>query len=180
MLDGNGFIAAFVAGLAFGHFAREECSDVIDFTEDESELLTAITFITFGAVLIGPRLGDLTWEIALYAAGSLTVVRMGPTLLSMIGTSGYLETRLFAGWFGPRGLATILLALIVLEGNHTDATEQIFAVAMWTVLASVFAHGLTASPWAGRLARRLREGPEDIPERAPVAEMPTRRQLGGE
>ena len=180
LLDGNGFIAAFVAGLAFGHFAQDECRDVADFTEDEGELLTSITFITFGAVLIGPRLDELSWEIALYAVASLTVVRMVPTLLSMIGTGSYLETRLFAGWFGPRGLASILFALIVLEGNHTDATEQIFTVAMWTVLLSVFAHGLTASSWTGRLARRLREGPEDVPELTPMEEMPTRRQLGGE
>jgi len=179
LLDGNGFIAAFVAGIAFGQNAPEQCSDVSDFTEDEGELLTAITFITFGAVLIGPRLDELTWEIAVYAVASLTVVRMLPTLISMIGTGAHLETRLFAGWFGPRGLASILFALVVLEEHQTPATQQIFTVAMWTVLASVFAHGLTASPWTGRLARRLREAPEDIPERSPMAEMPTRRRRNG-
>jgi len=177
LLDGNGFIAAFVAGLAFGHVARDECSDVADFTEDEGELLTAITFITFGAVLVGPRLDELTWQIALYALASLTVVRILPTLVSMIGTGTYLETRLFIGWFGPRGLASILFALVVLEEHHTPATELIFTVAMWTVLVSVFAHGLSASPWAGRLAHRLQAGPDDMPEMAPMEEMPTRRQI---
>jgi len=177
LLDGNGFIAAFVAGLAFGQVARDDCRDVADFTEDEGELLTAITFTTFGAALMGPLLDDLTWQIGLYAVASLTVVRMVPTLVAMIGTRTQFETRLFAGWFGPRGLASILFALVVLEEHHTPETELIFSVAMWTVLVSVFAHGLSASPWAGRLGRRLNEGPQDMPEMAPMIEMPTRRQL---
>jgi len=178
LLDGNGFIAAFVAGLAFGHIAPSQCKDVIDFTEDEGELLTAVTFLTFGAVLVGPLLGDLTWQIALYAVGSLTVVRMVPTALSMIGSGTQFETRPFAGWFGPRGLASILFALIVLEEHDTPGTEQVFTVVMWTVLLSVFAHGITASPWAGRLARRLKDGPADTAEVAPMTAMPSRRHDG--
>lgn len=180
LLGGNGFIAAFIAGLAFGHLAREECKDVADFTEDEGKLLTAITFITFGAVLIGPRLDELTWQIAVYAVLSLTVVRIIPTMLSLIGSGTSFETRLFAGWFGPRGLASILFALVVLEEHNTPETEQLFTVAMWTVLLSVFAHGITANPWTGRLARRLREGPEDKAELAPIAGMATRKISGGD
>ena len=180
LLDGNGFIAAFVAGLAFGYFASEECSDVADFTEDEGKLLTAITFITFGAVLIGPLLEELTWQIAVYAVLSLTVVRIIPTMFSLIRSGTSFETRLFAGWFGPRGLASILFALIVLEEHRTPKTEQIFTVAMWTVLLSVFAHGITASPWTGHLARRLREGPGDKPELAPMEGMATRKISGGD
>ena len=178
LLDGNGFIAAFVAGLAFGHIAPSQCKDVIDFTEDEGELLTAVTFLTFGAVLVGPLLDDLTWQIALYAVGSLTVVRMVPTALSMIGSGSQFETRLFAGWFGPRGLASILFALVVLEEHHTEATEQVFTIVMWTVLLSIFAHGITASPWAGRLARGLSSGPADTAEVAPMTAMPSRRHDG--
>lgn len=177
LLDGNGFIAAFVAGLSFGQVARADCEDVADFTQDEGELLTAITFVTFGAVLVGPHLDALNWQIALYAIASLTIVRMVPTLISMGGTGTLLETRLFAGWFGPRGLASILFALIVIEEHHTPATEQIFTVAMWTVLASVYLHGLTASPWTGRLAERLRAGPEDMPEKGPMGELATRRKI---
>ena len=180
LLGGNGFIAAFIAGLAFGHLAREECKDVVDFTEDEGKLLTAITFITFGAVLIGPRLEELTWQIAVYAVLSLTVVRIIPTMLSLIGTGTSFETRLFAGWFGPRGLASILFALVVLEEHNAPQTEQLFTVAMWTVLLSVFAHGITANPWTGRLARRLREGPDDKAELAPIAGMATRKHFKGE
>ena len=74
LTGGNGFIAAFTAGLAFGHVARRQCSGVQDFTEDEGELLSAVTFVIFGAVLVGPVLDELSWPIAAYALGSLTVV----------------------------------------------------------------------------------------------------------
>lgn len=174
LFDGNGFLAAFVAGLVFGRLAGPSCQDVVEFTEDEGELLSAITFILFGAVLVGPLLDDLTWQIAVHALGSLTVVRMVPTLIAMFGTGTLMETRLFAGWFGPRGLASILFALLILEEQETVVTEQIFAIAMWTVLASVFLHGVTANPWSGRLAARLRES-GDTAELEPMVEMPTRR-----
>lgn len=178
LLDGNGFIAAFTAGLAFGHFARSQCAGVQDFTEDEGELLSAITFVIFGAVLVGPLLDNLTWQIAVYAVASLTVIRMVPVMISMIGSGTFFETRLFLGWFGPRGLASILFALVVVEELHTPAGETIFAVAAWTVLASVFAHGVTANAWAGRLARRLAAETDPMPEMEPGTEMPTRRRFG--
>ena len=175
VLDGNGFIAAFTAGLAFGQVAREGCADVQDFTEDEGELLSAITFLLFGAVLVGPVLGELTWPIAWYVVTSLTVVRMLPVLLVLTGSGTLLETRLFLGWFGPRGLASILFALLVATELEVPAGDTIFVVAVWTVLVSVFAHGLTARPWAGRLARRLGEETDPMPETEPAPEMPTRR-----
>ena len=177
LLEGNGFIAAFVAGIAFGKVAPEECSNVSDFTEDEGELLTAITFLTFGAVLAGPLLGDLTWQIAVYAVASLTVVRVVPVLIAMTGSGTRFETRLFLGWFGPRGLASILFGLLVLQELGGTEAETIFTVAVWTVLLSIFAHGVTASPWAGRLGDRLSKGPEDMAEMEPVPELPTRRRL---
>jgi len=178
LLDGNGFIAAFTAGLAFGHVARSQCAGVQDFTEDEGELLSAITFVIFGAVLVGPLLDNLTWQIALYAVASLTIIRIVPVLISMIGSGTFFETRLFLGWFGPRGLASILFALVVVEELHTPAGDTISAVAAWTVLASVFAHGLTANAWAGRLARRLAAETDPMPEMEPATEMPTRRRFG--
>ncbi|MGA8208927.1 MAG: cation:proton antiporter [Nocardioidaceae bacterium] len=177
LLGGNGFIAVFTAGLAFGHLAREQCSGVQDFTEDEGELLNAITFIVFGAVLAGPALEAVSWQILGYVTLSLTVVRMAPVVLALAGTRTLVETRLFAGWFGPRGLASILFALIVLEQLDSTQTDVIFDCAIWTVLVSVFAHGLTASPWATRLAKRLSAAPGTQPELAPAPEMPTRRRL---
>jgi NhaP-type Na+/H+ or K+/H+ antiporter len=173
-LDGNGFIAAFVAGLSFGHIARRQCTGVQDFTEDEGELLSAITFVLFGAVLVGPVLDNLTWQIALYVVLSLTVVRIVPVLLSLTGSGTFFETRLFLGWFGPRGLASILFALLVVEELDSDVGRTIFTVAAWTVLVSIFAHGLTANAWAGRLARRLNAEAEPMPEMEPVPELATR------
>ena len=175
VLDGNGFIAAFTAGLAFGAVAREGCRDVQDFTEDEGELLSAVTFLIFGAVLVGPELGALTWPIAAYVVASLTVVRVLPVLVALVGSGTLLETRLFLGWFGPRGLASILFALLVATELDSPASETIFTVAAWTVLVSVFAHGLTAHAWAGRLGRRVSALTEPMPETEPVPELPTRR-----
>ena len=177
LLGGNGFIAAFTAGLAFGHLAREQCSGIQDFTEDEGELLSALTFIIFGAVLAGPALASVSWQILGYAALSLTVVRIAPVVLALTGTRTLIETRFFAGWFGPRGLASILFALIVLEQLDSPQTDLIFDTAIWTVLVSVFVHGLTASIWVTHLSARLGTAPTTQPELAPAPEMPTRRKL---
>jgi NhaP-type Na+/H+ or K+/H+ antiporter len=177
LLEGNGFIAAFVAGLAFGHIAREQCEGISNFTQDESELLASTSFLLFGAVVAGPLIDQLDWQVALYAVASLTIIRMVPALIGMTGSGTLLETRLFVGWFGPRGLASILFALFVLEHLDNPNTPTIFLVATWTVLASIYAHGLTASPWAGHLAARLADAPATMPEMHPVEEMPTRRPL---
>jgi NhaP-type Na+/H+ or K+/H+ antiporter len=177
LLEGNGFIAAFVAGLAFGHIAREQRESIANFTQDESELLASTSFLIFGAAVAGPLIDQLDWQVALYAVASLTIIRMVPALIGMTGSGTLLETRLFAGWFGPRGLASILFALFVLEHLDNPNTPTIFLVATWTVLASIYAHGLTASPWAGHLAARLADAPATVPEMHPVEEMPTRRPL---
>lgn len=174
LLEGNGFIAAFVGGLTFGRVAKEECRDVDEFTEDEGVLLTAITFILFGAVLAGPLISSITWNTVWYAIASLTVVRIVPVLIALIGSRLYLETRLFLGWFGPRGLASILFALLVLLELNSEVADEIALVGVTTVLLSIYAHGLTASPWAGRLSRKLATAPEHMPEMQPMREMPTR------
>ncbi|MGV8895156.1 MAG: cation:proton antiporter [Rhodoglobus sp.] len=177
VVGGNGFIAAFAAGLAFSYVARDECRNVQDFTEDEGELLGSITFLIFGAVLAAPVLGSLTWQIALYVVLSLTVVRMVPVLIALAWSRTQFETRLYIGWFGPRGLASILFALLVFDRLSGTVADTVFSVAVWTILVSVFAHGATASPWTSRLARRLADAPASAPELAPVQEMPTRRRL---
>jgi NhaP-type Na+/H+ or K+/H+ antiporter len=177
VVGGNGFIAAFVAGLAFSHVAREECKNVQDFTEDEGELLGSITFLVFGAVLAAPVLGSLTWQIALYIVLSLTVVRMLPVLIALARSRTRFETRLFIGWFGPRGLASILFALLVFDELSGAVADTVFSVAVWTILVSVFAHGITASSWTSRLARRLEDAPASALEMVAVDEMPTRRRL---
>lgn len=175
LLEGNGFIAAFTAGLVFGAVARDQCAHVQDFAQDEGELLTAITFVVFGAVLVGERLGDLTWPIACYVVASLVLVRLSAVLIALVRSGAQWETRAFIGWFGPRGLASILFGLLVLEELAGQEGEAIVVVVVWTVLVSVFAHGATAGPWSGRLGRRLADAPESMPEMGPAPEMPTRR-----
>lgn len=177
VIGGNGFVAAFVAGLAFGHVAHQPREHIPDFTQDEGELLEAITFLIFGAVLVPPVLGSLTWPIGCYVVLSLTVVRMLPVLLSLSWSGTQVQTRFFIAWFGPRGLASILFALLVFEQLTGTAAETVFNVAVWTILVSIFAHGITANPWATRLARHLDKIPATAPELVEVHEMPTRRRL---
>ena len=114
-IGGSGFIAAFVGGLRVRRLRRRSGGEVGYLIEELGEVFNAVTFIVFGAVLLGPVLGDVTWSIALYAVLSLTLVRMFPVALSMIGTGARRPTLAFLGWFGPRGLASIVFAVLVLE-----------------------------------------------------------------
>ena len=134
-------------------------------------VLSGVTFILFGAVLLGPALGELSWELALYAVLSLTIVRMVPVAIAMLGSHARLPTLGFLGWFGPRGLASIVFAVIVVE-ESTLPHEHLIALAIYlTVGLSVFAHGLTASPLADRYGRWFERHPRDVGpliESAPV------------
>lgn len=173
---GNGFLAVFVAGLSLGRMTHGHRRKLEHFAEEEGELLSVITFTLFGAVFVGPALELLDLRIVVYSVLSLTVVRMVPVLLSLIGSGTLVETRLFLGWFGPRGLATILFVLIVLETYDGPGVDIVTATATWTVLLSILVHGVTAAPWSGRLARRLGAASADLHEHGPVVEHPTRRR----
>ena len=115
-------------------------------------MLNAVTFIVFGAVLLGPALGDVTWSIALYAVLSLTIVRMIPVAIAMIGTGARRPTVAFLGWFGPRGLASIVFAILVLEEGGLPHDGLMLTTIYATIGLSVLAHGLTAAPLANRYA----------------------------
>ncbi len=174
-VDGNGFVAAFVAGLAFGAAAREHCGDAYDFAEDEGQLFALLTFLFFGASLAGPALDQLTWRIALYAGLSLTFIRMIPVAISLMGARLKPVTWAFIGWFGPRGLASILFGLFVLEGAELPIAEDLFLIVTWTVLASVVLHGVTSVPLAKRYGTWFdRHHGERMEEAKEVDEMPTR------
>ena len=182
-LDGSGFIAAFVAGMVLGATAKEICPTLIDFAEAEGQLLTLVTFLLFGAAAVGPALDIIDWKIALYIALSLTVVRMAPVALSLIGSRLRLYSVVFIGWFGPRGIASILFALIVLGEMDLPAREPVFLIASLTVVASVFAHGLTALP-ATRHYGEIMEGhrdemtdDEEMHEFMQAPDLPTRRPM---
>ncbi len=175
---GNGFVAAFVGGIAFGFLAREACSGVYSFAEEEGHLLTLLVFMVFGGAVLGPRLDDLTWEIALYAVASLTVIRMVPVALSLVGLGLHRETVAFLAWFGPRGLASILFALLIVEEAAPPGASQVLLVASWTVLVSIVAHGLSALPasrWYGRHVEALARERRDLAETVDVPQHPLRR-----
>ena len=171
-LDGNGFIAAFVGGLAFGVVARSHCPHIEDFTEFEGQLLTFLTFLVFGGAFAAPVLDDLTWQIALFAILSLVVVRPLAISISLLGAHLRLETIGFFGWFGPRGLASILFLVFVIEEQLPSETELLVAVT-WTVLLSVFAHGMTANPFTNRYSGTFEEMADEhdtMPEAQPMHE----------
>jgi sodium/hydrogen antiporter len=144
-LGGSGFIAAFVGGLAFGKLLGADAHEDTELTEDLGDLLSAVTFVLFGAVLVEVDADTFSLRNIGFAVLALTVIRMGPVALSMIGSGARRPTVGFIGWFGPRGLATIVFALTVVEESGLSGTERIVDVAMITVLLSVFAHGLSAS-----------------------------------
>jgi NhaP-type Na+/H+ or K+/H+ antiporter len=172
---GNGFVAAFVAGIAFGAAAREECEGAYDFAEDEGQLLALLTFLYFGAALAGPALGELTWQIGLYAFASLTVVRMLPVALSLIGLHLKTPTVAYLGWFGPRGLASILFGLFVLEEANLPVADELLLVVTWTVLLSVVLHGVSAFALSERYGSWFAiYGRPDMAEAMEVEEMPLR------
>jgi NhaP-type Na+/H+ or K+/H+ antiporter len=136
-----------------------------------------ITYVLFGMVMLVPALGRIDSVVVLYVTLSLTVVRMLPVALSLIGTRLRLPTVLYMGWFGPRGIATILYVLIVIDVEAIAGGRIIYDVAVITVFVSVLLHGLSAAPfsaWYGKwVARQDAQGAADA-EMAPVPEMPTR------
>ena len=170
-LDGSGFIAAFVAGIVFHGVINRDPGGMNQLTEEVGVVLNGVTFLLFGAILLGPSLGELSWQLALYAVLSLTIVRMVPVAISMLGSHARLPTLGFLGWFGPRGLASIVFAVIVVEESSLPH-EHLIALAIYlTVGLSVFAHGLTASPLADRYGRWFERHPRHagrLMERAPV------------
>lgn len=146
VVGGNGFIAAFCAGLTVGNTAKTVCHCLYEFAEAEGQFLSLLTFMVFGGVMLLPALGHFTWQIALYGFLSLTIIRLLPVALSLIGTGLKPQTILFLGWFGPRGIASLLFALLVLEEGTIAGRENIFTIVIIVVLMSIFAHGLSALP----------------------------------
>jgi NhaP-type Na+/H+ or K+/H+ antiporter len=168
---GNGFIAAFVGGAAAGMTAGSVTKRALDFTEEQGELLSLAVFFIFG-VFASEALAGTTWQIVLYAVLSLTVVRMVPVALAVAGLGLRPATVGFLGWFGPRGLASIILALVVVEEEPGLAgLDQIFRIMTVTVLLSVVAHGISAAPLTRRYAR-LTEVPAPSATLAPTPSTP--------
>lgn len=173
LVGGNGFIAAFVGGMVFGNTIRHPCTFLFEFMESEGQLLMLITFLVFGAALLPEGIAHLNLANLLYAVLSLTLIRMVPVAISLIGSGVRLPTQLFLGWFGPRGLASILFVLLILEESDVPHREQLLSITVITVALSALLHGVSAAPLArifGGLADRMGE----CEETRVVAEMPMR------
>jgi sodium/hydrogen antiporter len=151
-LGGSGFIAAFVGGMTFGYVSRRHGTEVSRLNEDVGGVLAGVTWIGFGALAVGAMLPDVTWQILAYAALSLTIIRMVPVTIALLGTGARLPTVAFMGWFGPRGLASIVFGIIALESGIPDA-QPLLTTVMTTVLLSVFLHGLSSVPLVAAYSR---------------------------
>lgn len=190
--EGSGFIAAWVAGFAFGVSLRRsapvnasaDAPAAADGTADGTadlaghlaELLASLSFLVFGAVLLGPTLEDLDWRIITYAVLSLTVIRMLPVALSLAGSGLALHTVAYIGWFGPRGLASVVFGLLLVE-ERVPGVQLLGRVIAVTVALSILLHGMSAvvlaeryGAWHKKAAERrphLREGMPEGGEAGP-------------
>ena len=173
LIGGNGFIAAFLGGMVFGKTIRHPCTFLFEFMETEGTLLVLITFFIFGAALLPEGLAHLNLPVLLYAVLSLTLIRMIPVAVSLLGTGLRLPTTLFLGWFGPRGLASILFVLLILEEAEVVHRAELLSITIATVALSALVHGLSAAPLAKRFARMVARMGE-CQEMRPATEMPLR------
>jgi NhaP-type Na+/H+ or K+/H+ antiporter len=177
-LGGNGFIAAFVAGLLFGYATRERLHVATEFTETSGTLLSLFVWTVFGANLVPPLLQAFNPLTLLYAVLSLTVIRMVPVAVSLIGTRLRADTALIMGWFGPRGLASVVFTLMVYESFHEAGRpfDTLADAAAWTILLSVVLHGISAIPLANWYGRRLETADAAAPELVALPELGSRRR----
>ena len=157
-LHGNGFVAAFTGGLAFAATAKQ-AARLVPFVEETGTLLSLVVWLMFGIVAVTPAIENLTWQTGLYAVLSLTVIQMLPVAVALAGARLGKPTVLFIGWFGPRGLASVVFGLLALEDLAGSAAKPVVSVIAFTVLLSVLAHGLTADPLARRYGPRLTSTP---------------------
>jgi len=152
-LHGSGYIAAFTGGLLFGFIAKDATHKLVLAAEGTGETLALVTWMLFGAMVIGPAFQLFNWEVVVYAFLSLTVIRVVPIFLSLAGTGESVSSRLFLGWFGPRGLASIVFAIIVINAE-VPGGEFLALVVICTVFMSLVAHGISANPLAKWLGKK--------------------------
>ena len=154
-LGGSGFIASFVGGLTFGAFTKQHKEQFLDAAEGTADAVAMVTWFSFGTVILALLLSGFSWQVLLYALLSLTVVRMLPVWLCLVGKGLQADSLLFMGWFGPRGLASIVFVVMVID-KKLPGNDTIVAVVAWTIVLSIVLHGLSANPLATkyRSARR--------------------------
>jgi NhaP-type Na+/H+ or K+/H+ antiporter len=154
LIGGSGFIAAFVGGLLFGALAKDRKHVLLLAAEGAGETVALVTWVVFGAVIVGHTIDRIIWEAVVYALLSLTVIRMLPVFLVLVGTGLSVGEKLFIGWFGPRGMASIVFAVIVLQADLPGG-EILRQTVLYTVVFSILAHGLSANPLIAALAARV-------------------------
>lgn len=150
-VEASAFIAAWVGGVAFGRAVRGRVPEVGQLSEDLGSLLATLSFLGFGAMLFGPALGDLGWRAVVYAICSLTVVRLAPVALALTGSGLSRPSVLYMGWFGPRGLASIVFGLLLADAALPHGDVLVGAI-YCTVALSVILHGCSAVWGANRYA----------------------------
>jgi NhaP-type Na+/H+ or K+/H+ antiporter len=160
LIGGSGFIAAFVGGLLFGALAKDRKHVLLLAAEGTGETLALVTWVVFGAVIIGHTIDELAWQAVAYALLSLTVVRMLPVFLVLAGTGLRTAEKLFIGWFGPRGMASIVFGVIVIQAEPAGSSILRQTI-ISTILLSILAHGLSANPLVAALAARVKGGGEN-------------------
>ena len=158
-LHGSGYVAAFVGGMLFGFIAKRSKHELLHAAEGTGETMALLTWVVFGSAVVGQTYQYFSWQVVLYAVLSLTLIRILPVYLSLSGTGETTESKLFLGWFGPRGLASIVFAIIVLNENLPGGQTLALTV-VCTVVLSIFAHGLTANPLAKRIAASWQQAVE--------------------
>ncbi len=173
LVGGNGFIAAFVAGLTLGNVGRNVCSTLYEFGETEGQLLTLLVFLVFGAMMVPEAIAQVSFATVAYALLSLTLVRMLPVAIVLLGSGLRVPSLLFLGWFGPRGLASILFALVVVEEGRLVRGTELEGVVMLTVLLSAVLHGATAYPFARRYGKYAQKH-DPVEESREFDELPVR------
>jgi sodium/hydrogen antiporter len=154
-LGGNGFVAAFAGGLALNIFSEKVRETIESFGEAESELLTMLTFFIFGLVVIPAVYQLWTWEMLIFSIVSLAILRPLCVWICMIGSPYSLAEKLYVGWFGPRGIASVIYLLIMITMIDPKGYESLIAAAVMIVAISVTAHGLSAAPLSNMLVRHL-------------------------
>jgi sodium/hydrogen antiporter len=170
----NGFIAAFVAGMAFGSLVPPELEPTIEFTNVIGEVMSLLMWYLVGAALLVPAVQAAGWQDVVFAVVALTIVRMVPVAVACVGLGLDRRTVLFIGWFGPRGLASVIFALLAFDTLDAADANRVLAAVTLTVVLSVVAHGITASPLAARYGAAVAAFRPHRPERVPAPELPPR------
>ena len=156
-LGGSGFIAAFSGGLLMAfmdmHLSKKVKDEYLLASEGTADTLALITWVIFGSAVVGQALGNFSWMILLYALLSLTVIRMLPVFLCLTGSGIDTEGKLFIGWFGPRGLASIVFTVMIVNSGLPDSGAFAMTIAC-TIVLSIIGHGITANPWAKAYGKR--------------------------